>query len=690
MLRIVAAVLVSLLAILWVTSYMPSTKIDTSGTTSTREVKSEPAMEVSAPETPSQPAETTTASASGVERIERGNLRIEGIPEIPQSIVDRMTQYQNTRSAALQGWDAAGGGMVISTRFGETNQLHYVAEPLGVRRQLTFFDERVTGAAMNPNPNSREFLFTKDIGGSEFYQIFSFDLDTGETQLLTDGDSRHGFVNWSNTGKYYSYYSTLRNGADWDLYVAEIDDPSSSRMVHESAGIWVALEWSPNDEELLVLNYVSINESSVHVLDIESGELRPVNPSDETISFGNAAWDPDGDGVYITSDQGGEFQQLRYYDLVESEQTDLTPNLTWDIDEMAVAPNGGSLAYITNEGGLSGLYLMDTATYVSEAVPNVPVGQVYGLSYHPSGDKIALVINTPQTPGDIYVLNLDDLKFTRWTQSEVGGLNTDNFVIPELIHYPTFDEVDGAPRQIPAFVYEPHGEGPHPVLIYIHGGPESQFQPSFISSFQYYALELGVAVIAPNVRGSAGYGKNYLKLDNGFNREDSVKDIGALLDWIDEQPNLDSDRVAVRGGSYGGYMVLASMVNYNDRLRAGIDNVGISNFVTFLQNTEDYRRDARRAEYGDEQDPDMYEYLQSISPSNHADKITKPMLIVQGYNDPRVPVTEAEQMVAAIRQNSGEVWYLLAMDEGHGFSKKSNRDFYSHSMVLFLQEFLVK
>jgi dipeptidyl aminopeptidase/acylaminoacyl peptidase len=287
-------------------------------------------------------------------------------------------------------------------------------------------------------------------------------------------------------------------------------------------------------------------------------------------------------------------------------------------------------------------------------------------------------------------MNLSDYSLERWTYSETGGLNTSEFVIPELIHYPTFDEVDGKPRMIPAFIYKPKGKGPHPVVIDIHGGPESQAVPSFNPINQYYVNEMGIAIIEPNVRGSTGYGKSYLQLDNGYNRENSVKDIGALLDWIEKQPDLDTKRVAVNGGSYGGYMVLSSMFNYNDRLKCGVDIVGISNFVTFLNNTEDYRRDLRRVEYGDERDPEMNKYLNSISPTTNAHKITKPLFVVQGLNDPRVPYTEAEQIVDIVRKNGGEVWYLLAKDEGHGFRKKTNRDYYIWSEVLFYEKYLLK
>ena len=341
-----------------------------------------------------------------------------------------------------------------------------------------------------------------------------------------------------------------------------------------------------------------------------------------------------------------------------------------------------------NENGYSSLYLLNPQTFKYKKVKSIPIGLIGGMEFNRNNKSLGLTINTFQSPSDAHVLDLKSNplgygSLTRWTFSEVGGLDTSKFIEPELIHYPSFDG-----RKIPAFIYANKTKEPQPVIIYIHGGPEGQSRPSFSSTFQLWMKNLGAAVITPNVRGSEGYGKEYLSLDNGFNRENSVKDIGALLDWIETQPNLDSRRVAVYGGSYGGYMVLASAVHYSDRLNAAVDIVGISNFVTFLKNTKDYRRDLRRVEYGDERDPKMEKFLQSISPNNNVDKIKVPLFVVQGENDPRVPVTEAEQIVAALRENGKKVWYMNALNEGHGYRKKENRDIYQQAVVLFLREHL--
>jgi dipeptidyl aminopeptidase/acylaminoacyl peptidase len=625
-----------------------------------------------------------------VERQELGNLIIENIPEIPQQLKDRIFQYQSTRPASFQDWLHNDEGILISTRFGETSQFHKVKMPGGSREQVTFFPEPVGGATVCPDKSKNIFLFTKDVGGGEFYQVFSFDMVNGNFKMLTDGKSSNGGVSWNNKGDKFSFFSTKRNGTDWDIYIAKLDNPENAEMVLSEGGAWFVSDWSPDDKSLIVGKYISANESYFYVLDISTKSLTQINPSSEKIAYGGSLFSKDGKGIFFTSDENSEFQRLRYYNIQSKSITNLTADINWDVEAITLSEQGDKLAFTVNEDGMAKLYLLDTKTMKYEKVPGIPVGQVYGLSFHPDGKKLALVLNTPQSSGDVYVMSLSDFSLERWTYSEAGGLNTSNFVIPELIHYPTFDEVDGKPRMIPAFIYKPKGEGPHPVLIDIHGGPESQAIPYFNPINQYYVNEMGIAIIEPNVRGSAGYGKSYLQLDNGYNRENSVKDIGKLLDWIAKQPELDSKSVAVTGGSYGGYMVLSSMFNYNDRLKCGVDVVGISNFVTFLENTQDYRRDLRRVEYGDEREPEMNKFLNTISPTTNAHKITKPLFVVQGFNDPRVPYTEAEQIVDIVRKNDGEVWYLLAKDEGHGFRKKTNRDFYTWSEVLFYENFLLK
>jgi dipeptidyl aminopeptidase/acylaminoacyl peptidase len=631
------------------------------------------------------PAMADTAS---VERVEKGNLVLEGIPEIPERISSRLRQYQNVRSAGFSGWHPSGRGILVSTRFGETSQVHWVGQPGGSRQQITFFDEPVNGAVINPDPEVNGFIFGKDVGGSEFFQLFFFDLKTGHYRMLTDGKSRNGAAVWSRAGDRFAFYTTRRNGKDWDIHVAGIQ--GASKAVLEDKGTWVPIEWSYDDKKLLVLRYVSANESYPYVLDLISKELLPLNTSKKKIAYGSTAFSPDGKGIYFTSDEGSEFKTLRYFTLADGTVRDVTESSKWDVESLTLSEDGKYLVYTINEDGIETLHLMDLASGKDLPVPEIPAGVMAGIEFSPDGKQLGIYLNSSRSPGDVYSFEIGSRSLTRWTQSEVGGLDTSTFVGAELIRFPTFDKEEGKPRTIPAFYYRPEGKGPFPVIINIHGGPEGQARPVFSSSLQASINELGAAVIRPNVRGSAGYGKSYLKLDNGFKREDSVKDIGALLDWIETRPELDSERVVVSGGSYGGYMVLASMVHYSDRLRAGVDVVGISNFVTFLTNTKEYRRDLRRVEYGDERDSEMRAFLERISPTNNVKKITKPLLVAQGLNDPRVPATESEQMVAEIRKNGGDVWYMLAKDEGHGFRKKVNRDYYSNASMLFLERMLAE
>ena len=617
-----------------------------------------------------------------------GNLVIEGVPEIPRQITEKLSQYQSTRQATVVDWLNNGESLLISTRFGETSQFHLVEAPKGVRQQITFFKEPLYSGQICPHPSRRGFLFSKDVGGSEAYQIFYFDLETGGYQMLTDGESKHSSGLWNRTGDYFAYTKIKKK--DHYIYLQHIDFPREDILLFPTKGYWFVIDWSPDSRFLTIGNYCSINESYLYILDVKAKKSRLISLSDEIVAYRGGIWSKDGKGIYLTADDNSEFRQLKYFDLETEQVKVITTDIAWDVEQLRLSPNGQQLAFVVNENGIDKLYLLDTTDFTYQLQDYLPQGQIGGLRWHPDGQLLALNINTPQFPSDVYVLNTANQQLKRWTFSEVGGLNPKSFIAPELIHYVTFDRVGHQQRYIPAFYYKPNENEKHPVLIYIHGGPESQYRPGFSSTFQYYIKELGIAVIAPNVRGSVGYGKTYVKLDNGYKREDSVKDIGSLLNWIEQRPELDASRVAVIGGSYGGYMVLASMTHFNNRLNCGINIVGISNFVTFLKNTKSYRRDLRRVKYGDERDPKMRKHLERISPTTNAHKITKPMLIAQGLNDPRVPASEAEQMLKAIRKNGGEVWYLLAKDEGHGFRKKSNQDYYTKAVMLFLKKYLLR
>jgi dipeptidyl aminopeptidase/acylaminoacyl peptidase len=369
-----------------------------------------------------------------------------------------------------------------------------------------------------------------------------------------------------------------------------------------------------------------------------------------------------------------------------SKKVNYLTSIPWDIDGFDLSKDGKQLAFVTNEAGMSKLYLLHTAANKYTEVKNLPVGVYSGIEFHSNSKDLGIAINSAQSPTDVYSLSTATGKLERWTESELGGIVASEVSVPELIKWKSFDN-----REISGFYYKPHRKftGKRPVIINIHGGPEGQTRPVFIGAGNYYLNELGVAIIYPNVRGSAGYGKTFLALDNGMKREESVKDIGALLDWIAKQPDLDANSVMVTGGSYGGYMTLAVATHYNNRIKAALDIVGISHFTTFLKNTESYRRDLRRVEYGDERDPEMAAFFEKIAPLNNAQKITRPLFIVQGGNDPRVPRTEAVQMAEKVRSNGGTVWYLEAKDEGHGFAKKNNVDFLRYATITFIKKYLL-
>ena len=619
------------------------------------------------------------AAGQQPERAVVGQLEIEGVPPVPDTLLARLRPYQNTRRASFLGW--VGDGILIGTRFGNTTQLHRVETPLGARRQLTFFDEPVGAAHVSPLPAPESFIYARDIGGSEFYQLFRFNFARGDSVMLTDGKSRYSNVVWSKDGQQFAYTTTERNGVDWDIHIQDLAGNTTVALAAGGSG-WRATDWSPDGMRLLAIRYVSINESYLYEVEVQTGSAKRLLADAPPAAIINAEYDNTGGYVFFASDMHAETVALRRLRRADGEVDVVAADSRWGVEQFTT--RGDRLAYTINEDGFSRLSVLELSDMTPVALPELPSGIYFSLKFSADGSRLGFAVNRAAAPTDVYSIDFAETSLTRWTRSEPGGLREEDMAEPELIRYATFDG-----REIPAFVYLPAGDGPHPVLIDIHGGPEGQHRPRFSSATQFRVNELGIAVVAPNVRGSAGYGKAYLKLDNGYLREDSVRDIGALLDWIATRDDLDAGRVVVSGGSYGGYMVLASLVHFGDRLVGGVERVGISNFVSFLENTQGYRRDLRRVEYGDERDPDMRAFLQRISPLNQVERIARPMLISQGLNDPRVPASESEQIVAALRERNVPVWYVLARDEGHGFRKKVNRDYLMAATALFLDRHLL-
>ena len=603
-------------------------------------------------------------------------LVADGIPPVPAELASQTRPYMEFRTAGFAGWNARDRSMLITTRFGNTAQLHRVAAPMGDREQLSFEAEPVQGGW---SPNGDVIAVQKDVGGSEFFQLYT--LASGRLTLLTDGRSRNEMNAWSHDGRWIGYSSTRRNGTDSDLYVVDPRNPSSNRMVAQvQGGGWGIADFSPDASRAVAINYISVTKSNPFLVDVASGAMTPIGDHSRAISYGGAEFARDGT-LWITSDEGSDFQRLGRIDTATGRFTPVVTNINWDVETFDIAEDGSFIAFVTNEAGVSRLRLLDPRTGRSRLVGALPAGTIGSLQIAPWG-AIGFSLSSARSPSDAYSVDPRTLAVTRWTRSETGGLDAGVNVEPELIEVRSFDG-----ERISGFLYRPDAArfpGRRPLIVNIHGGPEGQSRPGFLGRNNYLLNELGIAIFYPNVRGSTGFGKRFVSLDNGpALRENSVRDIGAFLDRFDRDPALDRARFAVTGGSYGGYMCYASAIRFGDRLRAANCVVAISNFVTFLENTQSYRRDLRRVEYGDERT--QRAELLRISPMTRVSELRIPLMVVTGGNDPRVPASEADQMVRAVRAAGRTAWHLLGQNEGHGFAKKENQDYNFWVSLMFWQ-----
>jgi dipeptidyl aminopeptidase/acylaminoacyl peptidase len=630
----------------------------------------------------------TPARAQTADVAPGDNLLTRGIPPIPAAIAAELRRYGEFRAAGFWDWHPTRREMLIGTRFADAQQMHVVKFPGGARTQLTFFPDPVSGGSYQPTRGDY-LVYTKDVGGAEFFQKYRYDPATRQVTLLTDGKARNVGGVWSHAGDRFAYASTRRNGRDLDLWLMHPAEPERDRMVARlDGGGWEATDWSPDDRTLLLMQYVSVNESYVWLVDVASGVKTLLTPKGEgaRVAYGGGTFSRDGKGVYLTTDRESEFRQLAYLDLASKRYRYLTSRIPWDVEEFTLSADGKLVAFVVNEDGVGMLHVRRTDSGADVGLPKLPVGLIGGVRWRGKTHELGFTFSAARSGGDAYSLDLATGTLTRWTESETGGVSTAEFAEAELIRWTSFDG-----RAISGFLYRPPTRfaGRRPVIVNIHGGPEGQSRPGFLGRNNYYLDELGVAILYPNIRGSRGYGKTFVTLDNGVRREDAYKDIEALLDWIGTRPDLDPGRVLVTGGSYGGHMTLVTATRYDNRICCSVDVVGISNLATFLQNTSAYRQDLRRVEYGDERDSTVRAWMERSAPLNQADRVTRPMLIVQGMNDPRVPRSEAEQMVTALERRSVPVWYLMARDEGHGFRKKANADFQFYATVLFVRRYLL-
>ena len=614
------------------------------------------------------------------------NLERMGIPPIPKSLAQQVKRYSGAYGLPLAGWDATKREVWLKGLSSAT-WVTRIESPGSAQKMWLYLQE---GGVYDLyfQPQAKYFLYNRDTNGDETFQMYLYDLAARKSKLISDGKSRHTEPVWSNAGDRVIYSCAPPGGAAVSLCLINPFDPQSNRRIVESTGNYLKVyDWSPDDRQAVFCEFASNVESKLWLLDVASGEkqlLLPQKGVGEYYSY--PKFSKDGKGVYVITDSGSEFRRLAYADLRTKKISYLTTEIKWDVDGFQVSPDGKTVAFTINEDGLSRLYLLDTGTKKATAISSVPVGVISDLKWHNNSVDLAFNFKSPRAPNDVYSLDTKTEKIERWAQSVSGGVELDSLAAPELIRWKSFDG-----KMISGFLYRPPAsfKGKRPVIIDIHGGPEKQYRPEYGYADNFILNDLGVAKIYPNVRGSCGYGKSFLKLDNGVKREDAVKDIGALLYWIKAQPDLDADRVMVQGSSYGGYVALSVATSFSDRIKGAISDSGIANLLTSIESTEEWRRSIQRTEFGDEKDPKVRAFMERTAPLNNIQKIKSPLLIIQGKNDPRVPVGQAEAIVQAAKKAGVPVWYLLAKDEGHGFVQPKNWEFRSYTIALFVQQHLL-
>ncbi|HEX4781399.1 MAG TPA: prolyl oligopeptidase family serine peptidase [Usitatibacter sp.] len=638
---------------------------------------------------------TSTLPSRAAELLEPPvNLVIEGAPAVPAELAAKLEPYGDFRAHQMLSWHPQRRELLVSRRIVATNQVHRVSDPGANPEPLTDGSDAVDVARFDP-ADGESFLFLRAHGGSEAYRLFREEVSTKSVAALSPEAERVSDFDWAPHGG-LAVYATQpldrhnpANQAVTTVHVVDPAHPESDRVIAKlPGGGWSDFRFSEDGRHLCMTEWISIVQSSLWVMDVATGRKRRVTPrSREQVSYGPARFSKDGKALITTSDRGSEFHRLVYLPLAGGKPRVLTPKLAFDVEDFDISFDAKRIAFVTNEDGASALRFMDLATFKELPRPPLLRGVLHGLRWRPHSTEVGFTLVSARSAGDVFTYDLDSNQTTRWTNGRSPAVDSSSFAEPRVVKWKSFDGLE-----VSGLLYSPPKsfEGKRPVIVYIHGGPESQSRPGFLGRLNYFVSELGVAMVFPNVRGSSGFGKSYVKLDDTWNREHSVKDIGALLDWIAAQPELDASRIMVYGGSYGGYMTLASAVHFSGRIKSAVDIVGISNFVTFLEHTETYRRDLRRVEYGDERDPEMRAFLESISPLTHAERITVPMLVASGLNDPRVPYTEGEQIVANLKQRGTPVWYVLAKDEGHGFARKPNADYLFCLAVQFAKATLLE
>jgi dipeptidyl aminopeptidase/acylaminoacyl peptidase len=615
------------------------------------------------------------------------NIESIGVPPIPASLAREVQPYLGVYGLPVAGWDSSKREILLKG-LSSVTWISRITSPGTTAQPSSVYIQGNGIYDVYFQPQGKYLAYTRDAEGNETFQLYLYDVNSRESRMLSDGKSRNTEPVWSNAGDKIVYSSTPVGEAGVNLRLIDPLDPKTDHLIAKSSGTYFkAYDWSPDDKQIIFCDFASNTASTLWLIDVATGKkslLSPKTNVSELYDF--PQFSKDGKGVYVVTDHGSDMRRVAYIESATGKISYVPSNTKWDVDELQLSPDGKTLAFVTNEDGISRLHFLDVAADKERTAPQLPIGLISDLKWHENSTDLAFNFKSPRAPNDVYSVDTQTNKVELWAKSITNGVDTEKFSTPELIHWTTFDK-----RSISGFLYRPSAnfKGKRPVVIDIHGGPEDQYRPGFGYDHNYFLNELGVAKIYPNVRGSSGYGKTFLALDNGLRREDAVKDIGSLLDWIKTQPDLDPDRVLVEGASYGGYLALSTAFMYSDRIKGVISDSGISNLASFVEHTEGWRRELQRAEFGDERDAKTKEFMERTAPLNNASKMKKPMLITQGQNDPRVPVSEAARLVTATKDRI-PVWYIVAKGEGHGFLQQDNRNYRLYATILFVKEFLLK
>lgn len=590
----------------------------------------------------------------------RGELIFDGVPPIDPRLSARIDDYLVGRDASFLAW-LPDNSLLISTRFADSAQVHRVTTPLGMREQLTWYPDPITKVLTSPTGPADGFAFLKDRSTNGPPQLYYYSFATHAAQALSSGSGRHGSPLWSPDGKHIVFTSNDRNPAITDIYMSDLGAGTAPHLVVAGRDRpWVPLDWSADGQKLLLWQPGSNDQSDLFIADVNTGSVLPVDAGGPHLGIRHARFAADGHGIYISSVDDGDFSQMRYLDLVTHQARSLTAAIPWDIVDFQVGADGRYLAYLVNDSGHDRLTVLDNQLKLELTPTGLPEGRITGMHFDHTGHLLAFSAAGPQSPADVYVFEPERNLLTRWTHSEPGALDPQSFVPAQVVKYPTWDRDKSGHRLIPAFIYRPRTAGPHPVLIEIHDGPAGQFRPGFDAFIQFVVNELGYVVIAPNIRGSSGYGKSYAALGSGPGREDALRDLGALLVWVGMQKDLDRAHVAVMGHSDGGFMALAMLATYGDRLSGAI--------------------------IADEREPLVRTELSRLSPINNLAQISKPVLVFQGLQDTPAQVTQAGQIVAGLRARGREAWYVTARDEAHDIRHVANRNAWLATVAQFLKK----